>query len=622
MTQPWRIDPRYVDDRGVEHEISAPTRGALARLLGEPDAADAGPLVVDQSWVPHVDGVVALEDGTERCVARHRPATLPPGYHRLVQGCRDRTLIVAPRRCRQPSRRTWGIAVQLYAARSHASWGMGDLRDLGALRAAAARAGAGFVLVNPLHATAPSTEQEPCPYAPVTRLFSSPLYLSIPDVPGAAATDLADLALAGAEANSAARIDRDRVWRIKREALARIRAHRVGEAAFDAWRERQPAQLRRFAVWCAISEVHGPSTNTWPAGLRRWDAPAVAAFAAAAAERVAFHEWLQWLVALQTERYGDGIIHDLAIGVRPDGADVWMWPEMFAVGATIGAPPDALNTTGQDWGLVPLHPGRLRTVDYRPFRELLRASLHGSGGLRIDHVLGLFRLWFIPQGAGAAGGAYVRYPADELLAVLALESHRAGVPVIGEDLGTVEEGVRERLGSRGVLTSRVLLLHEDPPSRWPVGSLGCTTTHDLPTLPGLWTGTDLADQQAAGVAAVEETGHLRELLAERTGVQDGDATAVVTAAHRRIGAAPSVLTAVGLEDLLGVEHRPNIPATQRPDNWTRPLPVPIDELDDVLVAAAAVLDRPGPPPPAPPPAGGSPEPDVAVRLVGDATCSR
>ena len=598
------VDERYVDDRGREHRVPADTVAALRAAIGRPgpEHEATAPLVVGPGWHPATDAVVALEDGTERPVVAGRPVALPLGYHHLLAAGGRRELIVAPHRCRQPARRTWGVAAQLYAARSASSWGIGDLRDLGALHAAAARHGGGFVLVNPLHATAPVAQQEDCPYSPVSRLFRSPMYLSVPDVPGAAAADLADLASAAAELNRGTRIDRDRVWYLKCTALDRIRATGVGNDAFAAWRHVQPPELHRFAVWCALSERYGPSSTTWPAGLRRFDDTGVAAFAAAARERVDFHAWLQWLLAQQHERFGAGTLHDLAVGVAPGGADPWISPDAFVPGVTIGAPPDALNTRGQDWGMAPLHPWRLRADGYRPFVALLRAAMHGSAGVRIDHVLGLFRLWFVPAGADPSAGAYVRYPVDDLLAVVALESQRAGVPVIGEDLGTVEDGVRERLDERGVLSCRVLLLAEDPPQRWPAGALATVTTHDLPTVAGLWTGTDLADQEAAGVASRSGTANLRHRLAVRTGVRrEGvpgiasggiTAAAVTAAAHRVVGASPSVLAAVGLEDLLGAPHRPNIPATQRPENWTRPLPVPVEALDGPLRAVAALVDRP------------------------------
>lgn len=588
------VDDSYVDDIGGTHRVPERTVDTLAAIIGQPapDIPDRSPLVVGQGWRPTVNGVVDLEDGTERVLTAGQVADLPLGYHLASTGSTSRSLIVAPGRCRQPAGRGWGIAVQLYAARSRASWGIGDLRDLATIRRAAGRHGASFVLVNPLHAAAPVDAQESCPYAPVSRFFGNPVNLSIADVPGAAVTDLSDLAGAVADTNRSAWLDRDRVWQLKREALRRIRQARAAEAEFAAWRDLQPPELRWFAVWCALSERFGASTTTWPAAYRARDGAGVTAFAAGAADRVDFHTWLQWLLARQLAAFGAGVVHDLAVGVTPGGADPWIWPDAFVHGATIGAPPDALNTRGQDWGMAPLHPWRLRADGYAPFVRLVRAALTGSAGIRIDHILGLFRLWLVPRGAGPDEGAYVRYPADDLLAVLRLESHRAGAPVIGEDLGTVEEGVRDRLAESGVLTCRVLLFDPHTTRNWPAAALASTTTHDLPTIAGLWTGTDLADQRSAGVAAEAETARLRANLAASTGLDTDSTAQAVDAAHHLIGASPCVLAAVGLEDLLGLEHRPNIPATDRPENWNRPLPVPIDDLDAVLATAAAALARP------------------------------
>lgn len=595
MWETWHVDDEYVDDRGRRHCVPAETVAAVKAAIGtpEPGFADRAPLVVGPGWRPETDGVVALEDGGVRSITAGVPAGLPFGYH-LVAGSRSRQLIATPRRCRQPQQRMWGLAAQLYAARSQTSWGMGDFRDLATLHALATRHGAGFVLVNPLHAAAPGERQEDCPYSPVSRLFRSPLYISVGDVPGAADVDLADLACAATELNAGELLDRDRTWRLKRTALERIHAAGARREDFAHWRSRQPVELEHFAVWCAISERFGPSTTRWPAELRRVDAPGVEAFAREAAERIGFHAWLQWVVADQFERLAAGVVHDVAVGVAPDGADAWIWPDQFVPGVTIGAPPDALNTRGQNWGMAPPHPWRQRAAGYEYFVRIVRAAMQGSAGVRVDHVLGLFRLWFVPEGGEPSAGAYVRYPVDDLLAILALESHRAGVPVIGEDLGTVEDGVRGRLDERGVLTSRVLLLAEQPPERWPAGSLASATTHDLPTIAGLWTGADLVDQEAAGALAAAETANLRHRLAARTGVRRPDPGVVVDAAHRLIGASSSALVAVALEDLLGVEHRPNIPATQRPENWRRPLPDLIDRprLDKECAKVAELLDRP------------------------------
>jgi 4-alpha-glucanotransferase len=273
----------------------------------------------------------------------------------------------------------------------------------------------------------------------------------------------------------------------------------------------------------------------------------------------------------------------MPVGVDPGGFDAWDWQDQLAIGASVGAPPDRFNTTGQDWGLPPFIPHRLREAGYRPFIDTIRAQLRHAGGLRIDHVLGMFRLWWIPTGSVPARGAYVRYPTDELLEIVALESHRAQAVVIGEDLGTVPPGVRAELRKRSLLSSRLVLFERVPPERYPRQAVAGVTTHDLPTMAGIWTGSDLEDQAAAGVTPDGEAlALLRGRLAEAAGIgAEAELDEVVSAVHRRLAASPSVLVAATLEDALRVETRPNLPgtvSTQR-DNWSIALPQPLEDIE-------------------------------------------
>jgi 4-alpha-glucanotransferase len=302
------------------------------------------------------------------------------------------------------------------------------------------------------------------------------------------------------------------------------------------------------------------------------------------ADRVSFHAWVQWCLDRQVAAASAPLrrIADMPVGVDPGGFDAWDWQDQLAIGASIGAPPDRFNAAGQDWGLPPFIPHRLRAAGYRPFVETIRAQLRHAGGLRIDHVLGLFRLWCIPSGADPKRGAYVRQPTDELLEIVALESERAGAVVIGEDLGTVPAGVRSELRRRRLLSTRLALFERRPPSTWPGQSFAAVSTHDLPTIAGLWTGDDLRDQAAAGVTpGLREAEGLRRRLL-RAAALGARATAedVVLALHRRLAASPAMLVAATLEDALGVAERPNLPGTVRRqrDNWSLALPVPIEEL--------------------------------------------
>jgi 4-alpha-glucanotransferase len=320
----------------------------------------------------------------------------------------------------------------------------------------------------------------------------------------------------------------------------------------------------------------------------------VRALAAAHAGRVRFHCWVQWLLDEQLARAARGVrlVQDLPIGVDPGGADAWIWQDVFAPGVSVGAPPDLFNRRGQDWGLPPLVPARLRAADYRPFIETVRASMRHGGGLRIDHVMGLFRLFWIPAGRPPAEGAYVRYPADDLLGIVALESQRAGAIVVGEDLGTVEEGTSERLRERGVLSCRVAWFGPETPAEFPELALGAITTHDLPTVAGVWSGADVARQRAVGLEP-DASEALRDRLAAVAGVSAGAALAdAVRGAHRALGASPSALVAATLEDALHVEERPNLPGTSTEcPNWRLALPQPLEDIcvDLRVQEVAAIL---------------------------------
>ena len=573
----------------------------------------AGPLIHRRGQpLPVVTGAVelVLDDGTVLRADDGLPPDLPLGYHELrpLDGRPARRLVVAPARCHLPEGlRTWGWAIQLYALRSRDSWGIGDLADLRRLAEWSASAlGAGAVLLNPLHAPLPLVPQEPSPYFPSSRRYRNPLYLRVEEVPGAGdagGLDLAQLAAQGRALAAGRRIDRDAVFRLKMAALDGLWT-RTREAGGDAaglarYRAQEGRALDEFATFCALAERHRAGWRRWPAEHRHPSSPAVARFAAEHAGRVAFHAWLQWLLDEQLARAGAALrlVTDLAIGFDGEGADAWAWQDVLAQSVTVGAPPDDFAVDGQDWGLPPFVPHRLRAAGYGPFVETVRAGLRHAGGMRVDHVMGLFRLYWVPGGATARDGAYVRYPTDDLLAILALESERARALVIGEDLGTVEPGVRERLLAERILSTRVLWFEPGPPASYPALSLAAVTTHDLPTVRGVWTGSDLKEQRAVGLtpnAAATEA--LRARLHELTGLQ-GDATpaAITLAVHRRLAEAPSAVIAATLEDALGVAERPNLPGTtvERRANWSLALPDSLEEIqeDPRPRALAGILGR-------------------------------
>jgi 4-alpha-glucanotransferase len=366
-------------------------------------------------------------------------------------------------------------------------------------------------------------------------------------------------------------VDRDACGSLQRAALEQIWATRTesDEQHLARWRTEQGSALEGWARFCALAERHGHSWRAWPEALHHPEAAAVQRAAEELADRVAFHAWLQLLVDEQLDaarEVGPRLVQDLAVGVDPGGADGWLWQDRLADGFSIGAPPDDFAPDGQSWGLPPWVPWRLRDLGYRPLADLLRASLLSGGGLRIDHVMGLRRLFWVPNGGEPADGAYVRFHGRELLELVALESVRAGAIVVGEDLGTVEPGFREELAETGILSTRLVWFESDPPEQWPRQALAMVTTHDLPTLAGLAGGTD---SPAA----------MRQNLERSVGALDGRAVEeVAVEVHRRLGRSPAVIALATLEDALGVIARPNRPGTTDRANWSVALPATLDDL--------------------------------------------
>jgi 4-alpha-glucanotransferase len=583
-TDEWGIDASWLDALDQEHQVAQGTIDRLRDVIGKPpeDLEERAPIVARPGDALEVDEAdVVCEDGEVRHVDGELPADFPLGYHWLqTPEGRRRRLIVSPGRCWLPDERAWGWAVQLYATRSRQSWGIGDLADLRAVRRMAADQGAGFLLINPLHAVAPTAGQEASPYLPATRRFRNPIYLRVSEVPGADGVDLEDDA--GRALSDGPLIDRDAIWARKREVLMRIFFAHGGGEAFARWREEQGQTLQDWATWAAIAEEHGGDWHAWPEELRRPQGSELARYVEQHGAVVAFHAWLQWALDLQfTAATGDmTVIQDLPIGVAGGGADAWAWQEVLAEGVSVGAPPDAFNSQGQDWGSPPLTPWRLRDADYEPFIQSIRATIAGAGGLRIDHVMGLFRLWWVPAGGSAADGAYVRYPAEDLLDIVALESSRAQALVVGEDLGTVESGVREAMAEHGILSYRLLWFEEDAPAEWPAEAMAAITTHDLPTVAGLWTGKDVDEQRECGMGTDEELERGRtSLLGRLPKLPDGaPVDEAVEQAHRRLAEAPSRLLSATLDDAVGESRRPNMPGTTGRPNWSLPLPVPVEDL--------------------------------------------
>ncbi|KUJ69294.1 4-alpha-glucanotransferase [Streptomyces albus subsp. albus] len=649
--------------RAVRAALDRHTHGEAHRLL--PPCVVARPGRPPNLHLP--DGTVLrveTEDGQSRAwglEAGRGDGTggLPLGRHVLRAQAPDgrsahATLIVAPDRMPAPAARTRGLLVQLYSLLSARSWGMGDLADLADLAAWSGRTlGCGFVQLNPLHAAVPGTPEaptDPSPYRPSSRRFPDPVHLRVEDVPeyaglrGAARERVQALLAAAAALRTGvlergALIDRDRVWALKREALELVRAVPLSpgrRAAYCDFLAERGGSLDDHATWCALAEVYGPDWHAWPRELRDPRSPRTVRARGEHLDRVDFHCWLAWLTdgqlaaaqrAARDAGMGVGLIHDLAVGVHPAGADTWAQQDVFAAGMSIGAPPDAFNARGQDWGLPPWRPDALAATGYAPYRDLLRGLLRHAGALRIDHVMGLFRLWWVPEGREPTEGAYVRYDAEAMLAVLALEAHRAGAAVIGEDLGTVEPGVREQLAARGVLGTSVLWFERDyagaagpdtrdpgekagtdddgarraarplPPERWRTACLATATTHDLPSTAARLTGEHVGLRHRLGLLTrplaqerAEDAVEVGEWLAllGRTGLLPegpGNEEAAIKAVYRFLLRTPALMVGVWLPDAVGDRRPQNLPGTwdQYP-NWRLPIadalgrPMSLEEL--------------------------------------------
>ncbi|MFC5006459.1 4-alpha-glucanotransferase [Dactylosporangium cerinum] len=492
--------------------------------------------------------------------------------------------------------RTWGWMLQLYGLRSAGSWGVGDFADLAEFTRWARSAGAGAVLVNPLHAVAPVDPLPASPYSPSSRRFVNPLYLRITDLPEyrdappplrAAVDALRPLS------SPDGLIDYDGVWRAKHAALTLLAP---GSGAVVL----QRSDLTDFAVYCALVADHGPDWRTWPVELQR---PGAAAYAVADPAAVAFHIWLQRRCAEQlavanaaAEGMAVGIIHDLAVGIDPGGADAWTLQDVIAAGAKVGAPPDAFNQQGQDWGLATWSPDRLADTGYAAWRTLLREIFRHAGGLRVDHVAGLWRLWWVPPGQSPAQGTYVYYDDAAMLGILVEEAKLAGAVVVGEDLGTVEDVVTTTLQDRNILGSAVLWFTRDddgrflPPGDWPHNALASISTHDLPTAGGFLSGEHVLARAEAGVltrdvkvewaAFSKERAALLDLL-DAEGLTGPDSTdeEIVLAMHQLLLRTPCRIVLASPYDVLGEPRQPNLPGTtsQYP-NWRIPLPLSLEDL--------------------------------------------
>lgn len=549
MYDEWGISDGYFDVAGSWHHTSEQTRAQIRAAMGDPYPGP--PLWFVAAGEAHQllsTCCLILEDGTDRGSLNELPGDLPLGYHDLVpnDGGPTTRLIVHPS-ASHPVPRAWGVAAQIYALWSKDSWGIGDLNDLRELATRVYARGGRVILTSPLHQPAPALPQEASPYYPSTRRCWNPLLLSIDQPPPSRLS---------CDAHSL--VQRDTVWQAKREVL---------EQRFEVW-PTPPGLPTTAAIWNAICDQHGPHWQTWPTTLRRSDRHVLAQALAddpTLARRATFHQWCQERVAEQLQQVaetGIQLIGDLAVGFSPSGADAWEYQQSLALGMRIGAPPDPFSADGQDWGIPPFIPWRLRNQLYQPFILTLRACLQGVAGIRIDHIMGLFRQYWVPAGEAASKGAYVLFPSHELLAIVCLEAVRANAFVVGEDLGTVEPHVRDVLAERNIAGTRVAWFESDKPSLWPESCLASVTTHDLPTIAGV-----LAEGDGNPLSQ-----RLRSLSAASAPI------AVIDDVHQAVLNSPAKIRLLSLDDVCAATEQANLPGTIGGANWSRRLPKSVDDL--------------------------------------------
>ena len=584
--------------------------------------------------LPGVEGKVAelaLEDGTRRPLTLRRsgdgavmPPVHEPGYHHLRVADREITLAVAPQRCVTlediaPGEKLFGLGVQLYGLRRTNDGGIGNAGALRDLMASAAAEGADAIALSPVHSLFAADPSHYGPYSPSSRLFLNPVFAD----PAMLFDDRFAAAGARAEAATGPLID----W--PKAAGARYTLLRSLFDAFEASELRQPGnalasdfqsfvrdggeRLREHALFEALHRhwLGAPepkwSWSDWPAEWRSPGAPSVADFAAKEKREIQFHMFLQWIAARsfaavqQSARDGGmriGLISDLAVGMNPGGSHAWSRQHDLLLGLSIGAPPDLLAGRGQDWGLTAFSPQALVASGFEPFLSTLRAALHHAGGVRIDHVMGLARLWLIPSGASPADGAYLAYPIDDMLRLIALESHRHRAIVIGEDLGTVEPAFRKRLSAVGIAGMDVLWFTRKgqsflPPEKWRRDAVAMTTTHDLPTVAGWWQGADIDTRRSIDLVP-DEPAERKQRAKDRTALwrafrkagavaadqpSPADTEPAVDAAVAFTARSPAPLALIPLEDVLGLTEQPNVPGTiEEHPNWRRRLEQPASEM--------------------------------------------
>ncbi|HYW52887.1 MAG TPA: 4-alpha-glucanotransferase [Dongiaceae bacterium] len=652
-----RVARAYVDALGTHRTAAPETVARFEELLADDPPGVVPPtvllregetLAVDltlpaMSWTESLSWTLVRDDGTTEegtvplrdapvVFADHRAESTydtrrvalagpqPLGLHRLALSVAAYAratahVAVVPRRAHPPHGRTWGIALQLYTLRSERNHGIGDFADLRAVCRLLGARGASYVGINPLHAAFRSDPEAASPYAASSRVWLNWLYIAVGDVPESHDAGVRNVlrrrgrreTLAALRASE--QVDYAGVAALKDE-LLRACFTALGDAAdrraaFEAWCAEQGEPLLRFAAFEVLAARHGRDLASWPETFRTPSSPDVALFAASEHEEVQYGMYLQWLAAEQlaavaqdAARHGVHLYRDLAVGVDANAADVWVDADAYVREVSVGAPPDVLNTLGQDWGLPPLDPRCLARDGYAELLTLVQANCRDAGALRIDHAFSLARLYWIPRGGDPRSGTYVQYPLDELRGVVALASARERCVIIGEDLGTVPEGFRERMEETGVLSYRILFFERRPdgtfapPEEYPALALAASGTHDLATIPAWLRGEDLDLRDHLGLLETPLAGELAARAKERALLLDAlvthgdlaagereDDVAVIVAANRFLAATPCAIVMAQLDDVLEERAPVNVPGTSTEyPNWRRKLGTSVEAL--------------------------------------------
>jgi len=650
---------------GFDVSSIAAARSSLARLEEEPWRRALAPFIVTRAQSPAIDLFLPAEsahrvhhwlvdlDGGRAAAGDFRPDALPvlgvreidglriehrrfgislpssaSGYHRITildEISTDAVLALVPDTSYLPpplasGQRIWGTAEHLYTLRSDTDWGVGDFSTLARVCASVGKAGGSAISLNPFHALFPDRPEDASPYSPSSRLFLNPLYIDIEaELTMRDNPEIDELTRSTPHLRATGIVDYTGVWHAKQAALMALFARfkqQPEPPEFTEFVANQGEALEHFALFSALAEQHGVPWENWPRDLRRPDT-AARGLDARVKDRSAYHRYVQFLADRQLRKAAQeaeaggmdvGLIRDLAMGINPDGADAWMNQDAYVSGLRCGAPPDDFQPRGQEWGVLPLNPIRLRS-NLEPFAQLLRANMRHAGGLRIDHVIGLQRQFFVPLGAEAKIGCYVRFPLDDLLGVLALESTRNRCLVVGEDLGTVPEGFRQRIHDMDIPGCAVLYFERTPdgrfkpPSDYRRKSAATVSTHDLIPFAGFWEKRDIALRRSLGIYSESEAkkadaqrdvdrSHLLEALAQ-AGIAvpaESDTPALVRAVHAFLASSAAQLFLAKLDDLLGELEQLNVPGTTfEAPNWRRKLSAKVD--DPVLLEALEQLGR-------------------------------